>query len=447
MESDNQPTAPKALVLATADWPLAAFLALGLWRNGFAVEGLCPRRHALRNTAAVEHCFLFSSASPVRSLLRAIRRSAPTVLVPTDDRSVYVIYDLHARCLRGGISDSPEIIRLIERSLGKPEAFSIARSKAALIRLARANGIRIPETREINSVDELIAHCDSKTPPFVLKQDGTYGGLGVIVAPSKDEAVRAFHRLRVRAKINAGRDLLFKGNARPLLAMLTSPPSTISVQQHIEGRPANRAVLCWQGRVLAGTSVMTLEADPFPNGPATVVEFIRDPEIDNAVETLVSSLGLSGFCGFDFILDGQTARSYLLELNPRATSAAWLGTKPRSDLSAALFRAVVAETCSAVAMPSGDGDELEGEKAALFPQEWLRSEKSAYLAAAYHRVPWQDRQLLRYLIASAPVRRRGPKLGAFQRLVRRLVLGKNWRLSADPNRSASAKGPESGATE
>lgn len=447
METDNQPAAPKALVLATQDWPLTAFLAMGLRRNGFVVEGLCPRRHALRNTAAVDRCFLFSLARPVHSLLGAIRSSSPTILIPGDDQSIYAIYDLHARCLRGGFSDSAKIMRLIERSLGDPQAFSVGRSKAALIRLARANNIRIPETSEINHVDELVTYCEAKSPPFVLKQDGTYGGLGVIVASTKDRAIKAFSRLRTRAKINVGRQLLFKGNIWPALAMFASPSPIISVQQYIEGRPANRAVLCWRGRVLAGTTVMTLEADPFPNGPATVVEFIRDPEIDSAVETLVLRLGLSGFCGFDFILDTRTGHPYLLELNPRATSAAWLGTKPRSDLSAALFRALAAEARSVVVMPSTDAEEVSGEKAALFPQEWLRSETSAHLAATYHRVPWQDRQLVRYLIASVPLRPRRIKAGLLNLFIRRLVLGKNWQLATETNRAASPQRPESGSPE
>lgn len=447
METDNHLGAPRALVLAMQDWPLTAYLAINLRRSGFTVEGLCPRRHALRHTSSVDRCFLFSGARPVRSLLRAIRRSSPAILVPGDDQSLYAIYDLHEQCSRDGGPGSVEIIRLIERSLGDPAAFSIARSKAALIRLARENAIRIPETRELSNVDELAAHCETTAPPFVLKQDGTYGGLGVIVTQSKDEAKRAFRRLRTRTVIGAGRQLLFKANLRPLIMAITSPAPVISAQQYIEGRPANRAVLCWRGRVLAGATVMTLEAAPFPNGPATVVEFIREPEIDRAVDTLVSNLALSGFCGFDFMLDRQTGRPFLLELNPRATSAAWLGSKPGSDLCAALFRALDAEQRSTVAPSRSEDEDPPGEKVALFPQEWLRSETSVHLSAAYHRVPWHDRKLVRYLIRSATPHHRKAKAGLLDSFTRRIVLGSNWKLSSDSKRAACGETRESRITE
>src|SRR5262249_15880526 len=34
---------------------------------------------------------------------------------------------------------------------------------------------------------------------------------------------------------------------------------TISLQQYILGRPSNRAVICWKGKVLAGISVEVVE--------------------------------------------------------------------------------------------------------------------------------------------------------------------------------------------
>ncbi len=443
MQTTDQAAAPKALVLATQDWPLTAFIAIGLRRGGFAVVGLCPGDHVLRQTAAVDRCFRFSNSRRLRSLLRAIRHSSPTILVPGDDQSVYAIYDLHARCLRDGGTEAGEIVRLIERSVGDPASYPIARSKSALIRLARECGVRIPGTTELANAADLKAHCDAATPPFVLKQDGTFGGLGVIVARTKREAESAFRRLNVRVMVNAGRQLLFKGNHKPLAALLTSPSPAISVQQFIEGRPANRAVLCWRGRVLAGATVMTLEADPFPNGPATVVEFIRNPEIDRAVETLVAHLGLSGFCGFDFILDRETGYPFLLELNPRATSACWLGTRPHSDLCAALFRALgddgtAANIAATTNVPDSD-EEPSGEKAALFPQEWMRSNTSPHLAAPYHRVPWQDPRLVSFLTRAAFKGRRHAEIGFISRLARRLVLGRNWQLD-----SGSGEGRKAG---
>jgi ATP-grasp domain len=434
MQTSDREGMPRALVLAVQDWPLAAFLAIGLRRAGFAVSGLCPRDHALRHTDSVDRCFPFSASRPWVSLRAAIRACKPAILVPCDDQSAYAIYDLHASCCGDTGAEAKAMAELIERSLGNADSFPIAHSKSALIRVARECGVAIPETEEIEGLAALKKHCETAKPPFVLKQDGTFGGLGVIVARDRRAAEKALKRLKVRRLVNAGRELALKFNYRPLLAAFTAPPPTISVQQFIEGRPANRAVLCWRGRVLAGATVQTLEADPFPNGPATVVEFIREAEIDRAVERLVGRLGLSGFCGFDFMLARDSGRPFLLELNPRATSASWLGTADGSDLCAALFRAMAGGDRDAIPSATPEGEEAAGEKAALFPQEWMRSRASPHLATAYHRVPWQDRQLVSFLARCAYAGEGRKQLGLLPRLARRLVLGKDWQMKGDDRR-------------
>jgi ATP-grasp domain len=434
MQTGDREGMSRVLVLAAQDWPLTAFLAIGLRRAGFVVSGLCPRDHALRHTDSVDRCYPFSASRPWVSLRAAIRACKPEILVPGDDQSAYAIYELHARCRGDTDADATTIVELIERSLGDPDSFPIARSKSALIRVARECGVAIPETQEIEGLAGLKKHCETAKPPFVLRQDGTFGGLGVIVAQDRREAEKALKRLKVRRVVNAGRELALKFNYRPLLAALTAPLPVISVQQFIDGRPANRATLCWRGRVLAGTTVQTLEADPFPNGPATVVEFIREPEIDRAVESLVARLGLSGFCGFDFMLARESGRPFLLELNPRATSASWLGTAGGSDLCAALFRALASDGGNAVPNVPAGSEEAAGEKAALFPQEWMRARTSPHLATAYHRVPWQDRRLVAFLARCAYAGEGGKPLGLLSRLARRVVLGKDWQLKSDGGR-------------
>jgi len=416
--------APKALILALEDWPLAAYMALALRRSGFSVASLCPRDHPLHHTDAVDQCYGFSRAHPLRDLSTAIRGTSPALLVPCDDQSTYAIYDLYERCRRGVGEDAAATMSLVERSLGNPESFEIARKKSLFLRIARECGIRFPETSEIGSLAELKAHCAAASFPVVLKQDGTFGGLGVIVARDRKGAEAAYHRLAVRSKVNAGRELLKQFNLRPALRLMTAPPAIISMQSFVEGRPANSAVACWRGHVLARATVVTLEARPAPNGPATVVEFIRNAEIDRAVDTLVARLGLSGFCGFDFMLDGRSDRAYLLELNPRATSASWLGMKPKSDLCAALYRAVTGRD----GVGAAEEAEAPGERAALFPQEWTRQKDSEHVNASYHRVPWEDPRLVSYLVATAMKSGREHKIGLASRLARRFILGRGWDL-------------------
>jgi predicted ATP-grasp superfamily ATP-dependent carboligase len=77
---------------------------------------------------------------------------------------------------------------------------------------------------------------------------------------------------------------------------------TISLQEYIVGRPSNRAVICWKGKVLAGISVEAVEVTQ-ERGPASVVRVIDHLEMATVCEHVVKRQELSGFVGFDFILD------------------------------------------------------------------------------------------------------------------------------------------------
>ena len=50
---------------------------------------------------------------------------------------------------------------------------------------------------------------------------------------------------------------------------------------------------------------------------------IDHPQMAAMAEAVADHLGLSGFCGFDFMLTPSN-EAYMLELNPRATSGASL---------------------------------------------------------------------------------------------------------------------------
>jgi hypothetical protein len=58
-------------------------------------------------------------------------------------------------------------------------------------------------------------------------------------------------------------------------------------------------------------------------GPAAVVRIIDQPAMAEAARQLVGTFGLSGFCGFDFIIT-DSGNPKLLELNPRVTPTAHL---------------------------------------------------------------------------------------------------------------------------
>ena len=65
------------------------------------------------------------------------------------------------------------------------------------------------------------------------------------------------------------------------------------------------AVACWKGEVLAGLQGEVLCAQG-THGPSTVVRIIQSEEMAEAAALLVQRLRLSGFCGFDFIIEDGT---------------------------------------------------------------------------------------------------------------------------------------------
>ena len=109
-----------------------------------------------------------------------------------------------------------------------------------------------------------------------------------------------------------------------------------------------------------------------------------------AAGAIVKELQLSGFYGFDFILEEATGRAHLIEINPRATQINHFPGQKNLDLTQALFNAMCGRV-GAIAEKRWPANEV-----ALFPQEWQRNPNSKWLSAAFHDVPREEPELLRY---------------------------------------------------
>ncbi len=123
-------------------------------------------------------------------------------------------------------------------------------------------------------------------------------------------------------------------------------------------------------------------------GHATVVRLLENAEISTAVEKMVRRMGLSGFCGFDFMLEANTGNAYLIEINPRATQVGHLMLGRGRDLPAALYAAVTGQASALTTAVT------ENRTIALFPHEWARDPQSEFLRTGYHDVPWETPELV-----------------------------------------------------
>lgn len=329
------------------------------------------------------------------SIQAAIEASSPDAVVPCDDPAVRALHSLHRdRRLKhlGG---------LIEKSLGDPAGFLTAERRSALVQLARSMGLLVPRSEIIAEWYALAATAARIGYPCVLKRDLTWSGYGTEVVTSEPGLQKAWSRaVGYTAGLRAGRAALRDRRPRTIVDWFTRGP--VEAQEFVPGVPANRAVLCREGKVIAGLSVEALHT-AYPGGPASVVRVIDNAEMAHTVETLVGKLGLSGFCGFDFLLSGS-GRAFLLELNPRATPVAHLPVADGTHLPSAFYREVAGAAPPLAAVP------IQSELIALFPTEWKRDRASPFLKTAHHDLPSGEPALMNVGLKSGPEGHNGSRL-------------------------------------
>jgi predicted ATP-grasp superfamily ATP-dependent carboligase len=161
----------------------------------------------------------------------------------------------------------------------------------------------------------------------------------------------------------------------------------VIAQSYVAGHEATSTIACWKGKVLASLHFEVLRKS-HAAGHATVVRLIEHTDMAEAVEKMVRRMGLSGLCGFDFMLEASTGNAYLIEINPRATQVGHIALGAGHDLPAALYGAVTGQP-SRITPAVTTNDTI-----ALFPHEWARHPQSEFLRTGYHDVPWDTPELV-----------------------------------------------------
>ena len=223
--------------------------------------------------------------------------------------------------------------------------------------------------------------------PIVLKADGTWGGMGVVVAHTREAAEKARRSLARRTGLlSAARSLVVHRDLYPALPALTAKRTQVYAQRFIRGRPANVAAVAWEGECLASLQAEAL-ATRDALGAATVVRRFHQPEMACAAEVLIRRLNISGFCGFDFMIETATGDAHLIEMNPRATPTSHLALGGGFDLVAALDMKLKN-------LPVPPAVTQESQIVALFPDALRYTPQSEYLVSGHHDVPWLEPELV-----------------------------------------------------
>ncbi|MBZ5636356.1 MAG: ATP-grasp domain-containing protein [Acidobacteriia bacterium] len=378
----------------TTRWSRSARIAIELANAGCRVSAVClARRHPLLKTRAIHQVFPYSGLRPLDSLAAAIEAAAPELIIPCDDRAVQHLHQLHVLARMSGAAQD-HIAALIERSLGPPQSYPIVSVRCSLLEIAREEGLRVPEMQAIHTLDDLRSWGAEHPLPWVLKADRTWAGGGVKIARTPQQAERFLKRIpRFFGTALALKRLIVNRDPFWLLPSWSRWMPGVIVQSHIIGRPANCAVVCWEGRVLAGIAAEVVSSDG-PTGPASVVRIVDNPEMMLCAEKIAHRLGLSGFFGLDFMIEEGSGISYLIEMNPRCTPLCHLRLGEGRDMIGALYEQLSGRP------PQATPCVTQNDMIAYFPEAWHGNKE--ILESSFRDVPEGEPELIKELLYAAP---------------------------------------------
>jgi hypothetical protein len=288
------------------------------------------------STQAVKRVFVYGALRPIESLEAAIDTVNPDVVIPSCDRSAEHLHELYEKLKSEG-PKAAEKLALLERSLGWPGSYPVVSSRFELLAIAGEEGVRTPSTHQMESLRDLTTLQSREPLPWVMKANGTWGGVGVRVVRSGSEIEPAWHELtRVSRFTRALKRLTVNRDPFLMRSWWRHVEPKIIVQSYVQGRPANCTVFAWEGKVLAmiGVEVVNSEGS---TGPASVVRVVENDQMRFAATKIAARLKLSGFFGLDFMIEEGTELLYLIEMNPRLTPPCHLRLGKGRDLVGALW--------------------------------------------------------------------------------------------------------------
>jgi hypothetical protein len=384
---------PIVLIATTSRWFPTARLGMALAKAGFEVATICPSRHPLGVTSAVRYTHTYHGLAPLWSFAKAIDAVRPNLIVPSDDLALLHLHRLYDQAQRHGKSGLA-MCALIERSLGAPASFPVMSARAAVMAVAKEEGVRAPTTEVISNISDLRRWSRRMGFPTILKTNTTSGGEGVRIVRTLEDAEQAFWKLQVPPMLaRAAKRAVIDHDTRLVWPSLLRNRSVVNAQAFVAGRDATSTVACWQGSILASLHFEVLNKHD-STGPSTVLRIIENFDMSIAAERMVRRLNLSGVVGLDFILEEGTTNAHLIEINPRATQVGHLALGPGHDIPAAMYAAVSGETIREAAKVT-DQDTIT-----LFPHEWLKNPASLFLKSSYHDVPWEEPELIRACVSA-----------------------------------------------
>lgn len=393
----------RALIIAFNNWFGSARIPGALRSAGFEVGMFCRRGTYAASASSVDARLTQPSPVPdmrvYRQLLAFSKSFRPELLILGDEITARFLQWAWRRGQNARASgDEREFARLVERSRGVPEYYGVYVRKHLSCKLAMKAGFELPRHERVRRRADALRFAATHGYPVVLKQDSGFAGGGVEVCRDERELRRALRefcpyrperRIREWARLAVANSI--HGVGRP-------PHTPVIVQKFVPGRSAMHIFAAWNGTYLGGFTALKHKTHPDITGPASVIEFVAAPEIEQKARAFVSRIGYAGYGSLDFLIH-ENGTPYFLEFNSRLVPAAHLGAKVGVDLQAALAAALERREYAAVLREPG-------RRFALFPPEVGRAPHGEFMRREVLDVPWEDECLLDAILRDLPPEQR-----------------------------------------
>lgn len=252
---------------------------------GFYAEGLLDAGATMPFPSAGRDA-LFAHLCRIRS------EFGMDVLMPTLDSELKAVSTLASELKAAGIRTFVPTVESLERS-----------TKAHLHKLARHDGISVPDSEPIQTLDALPRLIQQFGLPIMIK--GVY--YGGIVAHSEADAIHAFHHF---------------------VATWGVP---VVVQRYVAGEEYNVAAIGdGLGGMVGAVAMRKLMITDKGKGWSGVT--VGNPELLAMTEAVISALQWRGPLEVEFLRDRETDKLYVIEINPRFPAWIHLSTGAGQNL-------------------------------------------------------------------------------------------------------------------
>jgi biotin carboxylase len=221
------------------------------------------------------------------------------------------------------------ILAATRTTLPELDTLMTLHDKTRLGEMARQLGIDTPTTVAPQSLDEAKQVIATTDLPVVIKMRQTSGAAGFRKVYTRSDLEHQYFDVVRTNQLNE-RNL-------PMIQQMVDGPTTCTLH------------LCQRGEVLGEVMYQGVRTMPRTGGTTVCRESMADASCREAAARIVKHLDYNGFCGFDFIMDRETGRPFLVDGNCRITPAISMAYHGGCDMTEAWI--AVADGGRAAALP------------------------------------------------------------------------------------------------